>query len=232
MRTWFDSVDARAKLLGVFVFVIASALLTDQRLILAALGIAISLAAVSRIRPRTLMRSYALALPFVLAASISMLFASGVSNSIAMFLRTSACIIPLLLLANGTDSFDLFRGLRRLRVPALVTSLLMLTHRFILLFSDELGRMKTARRARGFGGARSLLDRYGMSVLANTAGMVLVRADERANRVYEGMKAKGFRGDAIPEGTSRIRTLDIAFAICLTAAGAFLAISQLGGAVP
>ena len=68
--SWFYSVDARAKIAGIFVLVVVSALLTDIRLIVASLVLAISLAALSRTSARVLLKAYGLALPVVLAASI------------------------------------------------------------------------------------------------------------------------------------------------------------------
>lgn len=226
---WFHSVDIRTKLVAIALFVVVSALLTDVRLIGASLTIGLAMAALSGTRPRTLLKAYAITLPLIFASSASVLILTGVWNGLAMFMRTSSCIIPLLVLVNGTDSFSLFGGLRGLGVPAVFTTLLMLTHRFVLLIGSELSRMKIARRARGFRGGRSLLDRYGLSVLSNTAGMTLVRADGRAERIFEGMKARGFRGVALPSLPTRPNPLDFVFAGLIVSSALALALFQIGG---
>ena len=193
--SWFGLVDSRAKLVGILSFVVVSATLTDAALIAASLAVALAFAAMSGVQAALLVKSYLVALPFIVLASVSVFVFVSIESGINMWARTSACVIPLLVLVSGTEPFDLFAGLRRLRVPAVITTLLMLTHRYILVLSGELARMKVARRARGFRGGRNLLDRYGLRILSNTAGMVLVRSSVRADRIYEGLKARGFDGE-------------------------------------
>jgi cobalt/nickel transport system permease protein len=137
-------------------------------------------------------------------------------------------VLPLLVLAAGTETFDLFAGLRRLHVPAVVTTLLMLTQRYILLLSEELTRMSIARKARGFRGARNLMDRYGLKVLAFTAGMVLVRSLDRADDIYEGLKCKGFSQEMTPWKRSHVALKDVLLALCLVSAAGVLLTLQLG----
>jgi cobalt/nickel transport system permease protein len=93
----------------------------------------------------------------------------------------------------------------------------MLTHRYVFVLSEELSRMKVARKARGFSGGRSLLDRGAFRVLANTAGMLLVRAGDRADRIFEALKARGFSGEMDAWRTTRIALADVAFLAALWA---------------
>lgn len=196
--------DARAKLVGVLTFVTVSALLTEPELVFASLGVAVTFAATSAIPLGHTFRLYLGALPFILLASVSLFLFVGFDNGVAMWARASACVLALIVLASGTETFELFSGLRRLRVPAIITTLLMLTHKYIGLLAEELSRMTVARRARGFLGGRSLLDRYALKVISYTAGMVLVRSAERADRAYEGLKSRGFEKDMVGWRTKRI----------------------------
>ncbi|MGQ9587043.1 MAG: energy-coupling factor transporter transmembrane component T family protein [Thermoplasmata archaeon] len=220
--------DARAKIAGVMVFVVATALLTRTELILASLLISVSLAAVSAVPHRHLARMYLGALPFILIASVSVFLFAGVERGFDMWARTSSCVLALLTLAGSTETFELFTGLRRLKVPKLISTLLMLTYKYILILGDELERMKTARKARGFKGGRSLLDRYGLRVVSYTAGMVLVRSSGRADRAYEALRARGFRGDMPMSARSRIRASEVSFMLSLIAAGTILLVCQAG----
>ncbi|OGS56710.1 MAG: hypothetical protein A3K60_02470 [Euryarchaeota archaeon RBG_19FT_COMBO_56_21] len=224
--SWFSQLDPRVKIVGVFSFVVVAALLTRPEGVTIALTAAIALAAASRVSAKRLIVAYAAAFPFVALASASIFLFSGWDRGLTMLARTSSCVIPLLVLALGTETFDLFSGLRRLKVPGMITTLLMLTFRFLLLLSDELERMKVSRQARGFRGGRSLLDRYGLRVLSFTAGMVLVRASARADRVYEGLRCKAFRKDMIPWRTSSVRSRDMAFLACLAIVAGVLAAVQ------
>jgi len=224
---WFGKLDARAKILGVFAFVIAAALLTDPILIIFALLGSIVIALLSRLPARHLGRAYLAALPFLAFASFSVFLFAGVEKGAMMLARTSACVIALLVLAAGTDTFELFAGLRRLRVPGVLTTLLMLTHRYLLLLSEELDRMRVARKARGFSGGKSLLDLQAFKVLSNTAGMLLVRSSGRAERIFEALKMRGFSKDMRSWRETRIAAADAVFMLSLVAVAAALLLLQL-----
>jgi len=222
----FGGLDARAKLVGVLVFVVASALLTRQDIVFVSLAMSLVLVGASALPIRHVAKLYLGALPFILLASLSFFLFSGVEKGVTMWARASACVLALIVLASSTQTFELFSGLRRLRVPAMLTTLLMLSHKYIVVLSDELSRMTLARRARAFSGGRNLLDRYALKVISFTAGMVLVRSSERADRVYEGLKAKGFEKDLTGWRTSVLGVSDIAFVMAFVAASAVLLVLQ------
>ncbi len=225
--SWLGRLDARAKLVGIICIVVVSAMLTDPRSISASLAISLALVVGSRLPAKHILRAYLGALPFIAVASLSAFLFTGPWSGLAMAARISACVLPLIVLASGTEGFDLFAGLRKLRVPAVLTTLLILTNKYILLMGREMSRMATARKARGFSGGRSLMDRYALRILANTAGMVFVRSSGRADRVYEALRARGFRGDLADWSTSRLAGTDLAFASALFALSlALLAIQQ------
>ncbi len=223
---WFGRLDARVKIVGMFCFVVVSALLTRAELIVSSLALAVVVAATSGVPSKPLAKAYAAALPFVVLASVSVFLFAGMERGFEMLGRTSACVIALLVLAFGTGTFGLFAGLRRLRVPATISTLLMLTYRYVLVVSEEFARMRTARKARGFGGGRSLRDKYAFSVLSFTAGSVLVRSASRADRVYEGLKSRGFSGDITVWRNSEIGRGDLAFLAVLLLASGILALAQ------
>ncbi len=226
--SWLGKLDSRAKIAGVVAFVVATALLTRTDLIFVSLMLAVSFAAMSQVPYRHLIRMYLGALPFILVASASVFLFSGLERGVDMWARTSSCVIALLVLASGTETFELFSGLRRLGVPKLVSTLLMLTYKYILILGDELDRMKTARRARGFKGGKSLLDRRGLNVIGNTAGTVFVRASARADDGYEGLRARGFRSDMRLLRTTRLRAGDAAFLAWFACLSSLLIALQLG----
>ena len=219
--------DARAKLIGVFSFVIVSALLTKPELVFLSLAVACAFAGASAIPVRHTLKLYLGALPFILLASLSLFLFAGFDKGMAMWARASACVLALIVLASGTETFELFSGLRRLRVPSVITTLLMLTHKYIGLLTDELSRMAVARRARGFQGGRNLLDRYALRVISYTAGMVLARSSERADSAYEGLKSKGFEKEMIGWRTKRIAGREAVFMAGMVVVAVFLLAAQV-----
>lgn len=219
--------DARAKIAGVVAFVVVTALLTRTDLIVASLLLSVSFAAMSQVPYRHLGSMYLGALPFILIAAVSVFLFAGVARGFDMWARTSSCVLALLVLASGTETFELFSGLRRLKAPKLVCTLLMLTYKYILILADELDRMRTARRARGFKGGRGILDRRGLKVISYTAGMVFVRSSDRADRGYEGLRARGFRSDMAPSRATRLVARDFAFIAWFACVSAVLLVLQL-----
>jgi cobalt/nickel transport system permease protein len=225
-NSWFLRTDARVKIVGTFALVVGASLATHTEIVVTALVLAMVVAILSGVSLRRLTIAYASAVPFIAFASFSVFLFSGWETGLVMMARTSSCVILLLLLALGTETFDLFTGLRRLKVPGLVTTLLMLTSRFIIILSDEFERMKTSRKARGFSGGKSLLDRGAMKVISFTAGMVLVRAFARADRIYEGLRCKAFERDMKPWRTRPLGVADVVVLLTLLTAACLLTAAQ------
>ena len=219
---WFARLDPRAKILGVFAFVAVSAFLTNSVLISASLLASLTLVLVSQIPLSRIAKAYAAALFFIVFASLSIFLFSGFERGVEMWARASACVLALLVLVTGTETYELFAGLRRLKVPSMITTLLLLTHRYVILLSEELSRMKVARSARGFSGGRSLLDRRAFTVLANTAGMLLVRAGARADRIYEALRARGFSMEMDVWRVSKMAFADAVFLFTMCAMSALM----------
>jgi cobalt/nickel transport system permease protein len=86
------------------------------------------------------------------------------------------------------------KGLAVLRVPAVLTAIMMFMVRYLELITDELRRMRVAMTARGY-------DPRWLSQarpIASSAGALFVRSSERGERVHHAMLARGFTG-VMPE---------------------------------
>ncbi|MGH8912634.1 MAG: cobalt ECF transporter T component CbiQ [Acidimicrobiia bacterium] len=95
-----------------------------------------------------------------------------------------------ILLAATTEVPDLLRGMGRLRVPAVLTTIASFMIRYLELVAEELGRMRVAMTARGY-------DPRWLSQarpIAASAGALFIRSYERGERVYEAMLARGYTG--------------------------------------
>jgi cobalt/nickel transport system permease protein len=117
--------------------------------------------------------------------------AEGLHLAVAIALKANAILLMLLALVGTLEPSALGHALARLRVPAALVQLLLFTVRYIAVLAEEAARLRTAMRARAFtpGTNRHTLTTYGYLV-----GMLLVRAAERAERVLEAMKCRGFDG--------------------------------------
>lgn len=146
-------------------------------------------------------RRLAIFLPMVAMLSLSVPLSQGFSAGwevmTVILLRTTLSFVAVLWLVNVMPFDQLLVTLRRLWVPDVLVAMLSFMYRYIFVLWDELDKMRTARRARTFGGG-SLWYRWRTG--AQLIGMLLIRAMERAERVHGAMQSRGWDG--------RVRTID------------------------
>lgn len=117
----------------------------------------------------------------------------GVAAALALTLRASAAVAGLLTLTLTTPATELVGALRRVKVPAEIVEIALLTHRFLLVAGDTAQAMSTAQAAR-LGGAdwKGRIRSAGL-----VAASLLPRTLERARRVEQGLAARGWTGGSI-----------------------------------
>ncbi|MEV7428409.1 cobalt ECF transporter T component CbiQ [Nocardioides sp. NPDC092400] len=99
-------------------------------------------------------------------------------------------VMASLTLAATTEPTDVLRGLRRLRVPALMVEIMSFMLRYLDVVTGDLGRMLTAMRSRGCD-PRS--PRH-WPALARSLGALFIRSYERGERVHLAMLSRGYTG--------------------------------------
>lgn len=93
----------------------------------------------------------------------------------------------------GSARFDISMiALQHLKCPKVIVQMLLFTYRYIFVFVEEMKRMDTAMRCRGFVMKTDLNTLY---VMGNFVGTLLVRSFERTTRVYKAMLSKGYQGE-------------------------------------
>ncbi len=115
---------------------------------------------------------------------------SGWISLAALLIKGCLTVFSALLLAASTSMEEIGNALRRLRLPRLFVLQFTLTFRYIALFIEEAARAWTAYSLRA-PGHRGIGRRAWGPLLSR---MVLVTV-ERAQRVYDAMKLRGFDGD-------------------------------------
>lgn len=195
-----------AKVAATFAFVFAVAL-TPPDAGLAFLGhaaIAIAVIAVAGLRPGFVLARATVVIPFLLFAVFIPFIATGertevlgVSVSAEGLLSARTILAKALLgvtasivLAATTTTPMIMRGLSRLRVPPILTTIATFMVRYLEVLVGELGRMRTAMTARGYD-PRWL---WQAKPIANSAGALFVRSYERGERVHAAMLSRGFTG--------------------------------------
>jgi cobalt/nickel transport system permease protein len=115
----------------------------------------------------------------------------GVALASLIALKALSCV-ALVLLVLGTSPFEsTLQAAHALHVPGLFVQLLMLTHRYLHLLADELGKLRVALRVRAY---RNRARAHCFRTVGNVTGTLLVRSYERAERVSHAMRCRGFDG--------------------------------------
>ena len=147
-------------------------------------------AALSRIPPGFLVRRILFLEPFVLGVAFLAIFQeNGWRHFLSILLRSTLCLLTVILLSNTTPFAELMGVLRRMRVPALLITILALMYRYLFVLVDESERMARARNSRTFTSRRI----FAWTVFAGVAGQLFIRSTERAERIYAAMCARGWK---------------------------------------
>jgi cobalt/nickel transport system permease protein len=207
-RSWLKGFDGRIKLLCSISLVVVSALLRGLEPLLVVLAFVLGLVLLSRVPLRHIAKNFALTLPFVGFAALTVLFTNGIDAAAILSVRIGSSVLVLLILVSTTPFFQMMGAFRALHIPKVMANLILFTYRFIFLFLDEMERMRTARIARGFTGGWSFLDRRALKTLGTSIGMTFMRANGRATIIYDALLSRGYTGDIRSFERSRVRPRD------------------------
>lgn len=115
----------------------------------------------------------------------------GLILALQISLKSSAILLALMALLSTMPMATLGHALRKLGLPNKLVYLLMITYRYLFVFEQAYQRLMRAARVRGFMPGTNL---HSYRTYAYLAGMLLVQAWSRANRVSNAMKCRGFNG--------------------------------------
>jgi cobalt/nickel transport system permease protein len=131
--------------------------------------------------------------------------AGGWVSFASIMMRFILTVSASLVLVGTTGLDSICLALSRLKVPRAFVVQLMLVYRYLFVLGDEARRLTMAHALRG-GSPR----RISFKVFRSLAGGLLVRAIDRAHRVYVAMLCRGFNGDIRMMRPLRFRAMDAA----------------------
>jgi len=217
-RSPYSKVDPRTKLVILIAFLVIAALAISPRATISIGIISVVIAAGSMIPPRHLIYGLTPAIPFIVAIFLSILLVGTIENAIIITIRILASALAAITVASTTPMFDQLRALQWFKVPAVITLMILFVYRFIFVFIDELERMKISRIARGLDLRKgSLFKRRLMHTLGQTIGMLFVRVNNRASRVFDSLRARGFSGEIKGRRILKFRAVDALYALTIAA---------------
>ncbi len=133
---------------------------------------------------------------------------SGWLTFISIFIKSVLTVTAGILLISTTGIDRLSSALRMLKVPKIFVLQLLLTYRYISVLAEETYRLSTAYSLRAPRHSGIHIRLWGPF-----AGQLLLRAFDRADRVYKAMRLRGFSGDYNMGGLSEIKSVDFVWLV-------------------
>lgn len=206
-QSLIDRLHPRTRLLSAVVFVMVFVALHNLWTLVLALVAALSLVALARLPLASLRQRMThvegfmvllfVVLPFttpgepVAALGPLSISAEGLLLTATIVLTVNASVLAIFALLSTLEPVRLGHTLASLRVPDKLVHLLLFTVRYIAVFRAETARLREAMRARAFTAGSN---RHTWRTFGNLVGMMLIRSLERAERVDEAMRCRGFTG--------------------------------------
>ena len=117
----------------------------------------------------------------------------GFISALTLCLRITLAVAVASLLFYSTSDSELIKGLANLRMPKEIILLVSLMARYIRLFREELARMIVAQKSRCFDlRDRNINYRRRLGVLAQTIGILFIRAIEHGEQIHRAMLSRCF----------------------------------------
>ena len=113
----------------------------------------------------------------------------GWVSYISIITRSVLSVQILLVLIRSCGFMEMCRSLRRVGVPAFLTTQLMMVYRYLTVLLEESLDMSRARQARGYGKRHLTVKMWG-----TFCGQLFLRTMNRAEAIHRAMLARGFTG--------------------------------------
>lgn len=114
----------------------------------------------------------------------------GVVSLITLMLKGVYSLLASFLLVATTPIEEICRGLRQLHFPKVLTSLLLLTFRYVHVLLEEVSIMTDAYHLRSPGQRGIHISAWGSFL-----GQLILRSMDRAGQLYDSMLIRGFHGE-------------------------------------
>jgi cobalt/nickel transport system permease protein len=115
----------------------------------------------------------------------------GVILSARITLKSIAISLTFMALVATMSIATLGHALNDLRLPDKMVFLLLITYRYFFVIEQEFERLIRTLKMRGFQPKTNL---HTYKTYAYLIGILFIRASDRAGRVYQAMKCRGFNG--------------------------------------
>lgn len=144
----------------------------------------------------------------VLLSLFGIPISGGWISFLSIIVKFILTVSTALLLIAATSFLGLCEALERLKLPRVFVIQLLFLYRYLFVLLEETFRMLRAKDARSFGKRGSEIKTF-----IRLISILLVRTVERAERIYQAMLSRGFRGEIKVLKRHRLRFQDLVFAV-------------------
>jgi len=209
-RSIIHRIDPRARIVVLVLFATIVAVSTRLSVVVVAAAVGAALVVLARLPAKVIGRrllavnGFMVVLLVVLPATMGgraiaaigpvTISAEGLHRAVGIALKANAVVLAITALLSTMHLVTAGHALGRLRAPAKLVHLLFFTVRYSDILHHEHARLRRAVRVRGF---RPGLNRHTYRAYGYMVGMLLVRSFDRAGRILDAMKCRGFTGKFI-----------------------------------
>jgi cobalt/nickel transport system permease protein len=145
---------------------------------------------------------------------------AGTALAVTLLLKALTLVTLMLALLATAPLHDTFKAAHALRLPGLFVHVVLLSYRFVFLLADEFARLRIALRVRGY---RNRARGHSYRTIGRVLGTLLVRSHDRAERVGQAMRCRGFDGCFRSLHEFRTRPADVLWFAAIAGGAAALA---------
>jgi len=140
----------------------------------------------------------------------SVAISGGIVSMITLMLKGCFCLMASFILVATTPIDAICAALRKIHIPGIIVSLILLTYRYTLVMMEEISSMTTAYKLRA-------PNQKGIhySAWGSFLGQLLLRSMDRSGELYSSMQLRGFHGEFYYSGTKKAIAKDYIFALTL-----------------
>lgn len=133
---------------------------------------------------------------------------NGLVTFVTLMIKEVLALSAVFILIATTGIEKLCYGLAVMKIPGMITGLLLLTYRYIDVLINEVHNMACAYKLRAPGQRGIRMDAWGSFL-----GSILIRSMDRAKEVYMSMIMRGYSGDFTYIRVDKVSAQDILFLI-------------------
>jgi len=149
---------------------------------------------------------------------------NGLTTFLTVLIKSFLSILLVASMMLSTDEKELFHGLRKIKVPRIMVSIMFLMYRYVFLIREESRAGQMAINSRVFKRSHHTVNRK----LTYLMGNLFIKSFDRAENIYRSMESRGFTGEFhITEKTVKSSNLSIAFLLTFIIIPASIKIVEL-----